>query len=318
MQFERLHGLIDRLNSYRWWEVGIELLLIGIVVYAVARFLKGTRAAGALKGIFVVLLCATLIARIVGGGESFQRLAFLYDRFLAVVAIGLLIIFQPELRRALIRLGETGFFRSGSPQAAEAAEAIADACGYLSKSRFGALLVLQRQVPLQGIVEGGTILDAALTSRLIQTIFFPGTALHDLAVIIKGNVVHAAGVQLPLAEPADMPDPRLGSRHRAAVGLSKECDAIVIIVSEETGHLRIAERGSLSEPIARDELASELLKRLKVDHTPEDSQTAEEKTITSITMAPTIAEEPTVVETPAAPAAKTGPKTTTKARESAA
>lgn len=297
MQFDRLFSLFDRLNSYPKWEVAIELLLIGLVVYAVTRFFRGTRAAGALKGIFLVLLFATLIARVVGGGEAFQRLAFLYDRFLAVVAIGLLIIFQPELRRALIRLGESGFFQRGSPQAAEAADAIADACAYLSKSRFGALLVLQRQVPLQGIVEGGTILDAALSSRLIQTLFFPGTALHDLAVIIKGNVVQAAGVQLPLADPTDMPDARLGSRHRAAVGLSKECDALIVVVSEETGHIRIAERGLLSEPIARDELASELLKRLKLDHAaPEIAQTAEEKTMTSIAMAPTIAETPTTHE----------------------
>ena len=309
MHFDRLFSLFDRLNSYPKWEVVIELVLIGLVVYAVTRFLKGTRAAGALKGIFVVLLFATLIARVAGGGEAFQRLAFLYDRFLAIVAIGLLIIFQPELRRALIRLGETGFFQRGSPQAAEAADAIADACSYLSKSRFGALLVLQRQVPLQGIVEGGTILDAALSSRLIQTIFFPGTALHDLAVVIKGSVVHAAGVQLPLADPSDMPDARLGSRHRAAVGLSKECDALIVVVSEETGHIRIAERGQLSEPIARDELASELLKRLKLDNSAaEIAQTAEEKTMTSITMAPTIAEEPTVHES------STGTKTG-KARE---
>lgn len=304
MQFERLHGLIDRLASYPRWEVAIELLLIGIVVYAVLRFVKGTRAAGALKGIFVILLFATLVARVAGGGESFQRLAFLYDRFLAVVAIGLLIIFQPELRRALIRLGETGFFRSGSPQVAEAVDAIGDACAYLSKSRFGALIAIQRQVSLQGIVEGGTVLDAALSSRLIQTLFFPGTALHDLAVVIKGNVVHAAGVQLPLADPADMPDARLGSRHRAALGLSKECDALVVVVSEETGHIRIAERGELSEPLAREELAPELLRRLKLEPSSPDAQTAEERTMTTIMMAPTIAEAETISES--TPATKTG------------
>ena len=127
MQMDRLHGLLDRLASYSRWEVALELLLIGTVVWVVTRFMRGTRAAGALKGMFVIVLLATLIARIFGGGETFQRLAFLYDRFLAVVAIGLLIIFQPELRRALIRLGETGFFRNSSPQVAEAVDAIADA-----------------------------------------------------------------------------------------------------------------------------------------------------------------------------------------------
>src|SRR5690349_24768246 len=115
---------------------------------------------------------------------------------------------------------------------------------------------------LAGLVEGGTVLGAELSSRLLQTIFFPGTALHDLAVIIKGNVVHAAGVQLPLADPTDMPDPNLGSRHRAAMGLTKECDALVVVVSEETGHIRIAERGRLSEPLIPADLAEELKKRL--------------------------------------------------------
>ncbi len=310
MQFDRLYGLLNRLASYPKWEVAIELLLIGLVVLAVTRFLRGTRAAGALKGIFVVLLLATLIARIAGGGEAFQRLTFLYDRFLAVVAIGLLIIFQPELRRALLRLGETGFFRSGSPQVAEAVDAIADACAYLSKSRFGALLVIQRQASLQGIVEGGTVLDAALSSRLIQTLFFPGTALHDLAMVIKGNVIHAAGVQLPLADPADMPDARLGSRHRAAVGLSKECDALVVVVSEETGHIRIAERGQLSEPMAREDLSPELLKRLKLEPPSAEAQTAEEKTITTMMLAQTIADTPTIIEPPTTTGTKTGkPKT---------
>lgn len=302
MKFDRLHGLLDRLTSYPLWEVGVELLLIGLVVFVVTRFVKGTRAAGALKGMFVILLLATLVARVFGGGETFQRLAFLYDRFLAVVAIGLLIIFQPELRRALIRLGESGFFRSGSPQVTEAVDAIADAAAYLSKSRFGAIFVIQRQTNLDSIVEGGTVLDAALTSQLLKTIFFPGTALHDLAVVIRGSVVHAAGVQLPLADPSDMPDATLGSRHRAAVGLTKESDALVTIVSEETGHIRIAEHGRLSEPMARDDLSSELLRRLhlsgQVRSEMQEPQTAHEQTMTTMVMAPTIAEAPTVAEAP--------------------
>lgn len=301
MNLDRLHNLLDRLTSYPLWEVGVELLLIGVVVWVVARFVRGTRAAGALKGIFVILLLATLVARVFGGGETFQRLAFLYDRFLAIVAVGLLIIFQPELRRALIKLGETGFFSRSSPQVTQAVDAIADAAAYLSKSRFGAILVIQRKTNLEGIVEGGTVLDAALTSPLLKSIFFPGTALHDLAVVIRGNVVHAAGVQLPLADPGDMPEATLGSRHRAALGLTKESDALVTIVSEETGHIRIAENGKLSEPIARGDLAEELLRRLNVSgptggELPE-AQTAQEQTISTMVMSPTVADTPTVSET---------------------
>lgn len=282
MTWDRLHSLLFRIRSYSLVEVAVELLLIGLVVWAVVRFVQGTRAAGALKGLFFVVAFVTLIARILGGGEAFQRLGFLYDRFLAIVAIGLVVIFQPELRRALIRLGETPFFRSSSSQIATAADAIAEACTYLARARFGAIIVIERRIGLKGLVEGGTVLGAELSSRLLQTIFFPGTALHDLAVIVKGNVVHAAGVQLPLADPADMPEAELGSRHRAAVGLSKECDALIVVVSEESGHIRIAERSQLSAPIPAAELRDELLRRLKLEPPPPEPQTAEEAAETRI------------------------------------
>lgn len=274
IQFERIQNLFNRLASYSPIEVAIELLLIGFVVYVVVRFVRGTRAAGALKGIFVIIVFATIAARVIGGNDAFQRLAYLYDRFLAIVTVGLLIIFQPELRRALIRLGEAPFFRADTPEITQTVEAISEACAYLARSRFGAIIVIERQVGLKGLVEGGTPLGAQLTARLLQTIFFPGTALHDLAVIIRGNVVDAAGVQLPLADPSDMPDPQFGSRHRAAVGLSKECDAIVVVVSEETGNIRIAERGKLSDPLDAKALREELRKRLRVSAALRHGETA--------------------------------------------
>jgi diadenylate cyclase len=285
MTWDRLHALLQRILSYPRWEVGVELLLIGLVVWAILRFVSGTRAAGALKGLLVVVVLVTVAARIIGrggGGDTFQRLEYLYDRFLAIVAIALIVIFQPELRRALIRLGETPFFRSSPVELAGAADEIAQACAYLAKSRFGAIIAIERQISLKGIVEGGTVLGAELSARLLQTIFFPGAALHDLAVIVKGNVIHAAGVQLPLADPADMPDLQLGSRHRAAVGLSKECDAIVVVVSEETGQIRIAERGRLSEPIAPGDLRDEILRRLRLSPPTIAPQTAEEMAQTRI------------------------------------
>jgi diadenylate cyclase len=264
VNLNRLNALLNRLASYPPWEVAIELLLIGLVVYTIFRFVRGTRAAGALKGLFLVLIFATVVARVIGAGETFQRLAFLYDRFLAIVAVGLLVIFQPELRRGLIRLGEATFFRQSTSAIAQTVDSMVEACTYFSRSRFGAIIVIQRQVPLRGLVEGGTLLGAELSSRLLQTIFFPGTALHDLAVVVKGNLIVAAGVQLPLAEPTDMPDPRLGSRHRAAVGLTKECDAIVVVVSEETGEIRLSERGQLSGPYKPEALRDQLLERLRL------------------------------------------------------
>lgn len=257
-----IHDLLERLASYSPWEVAIELAVIWIVVWAVMRFVQGTRAAGALKGLLFLVVVITVLSRLLGGSEALQRLGFLYDRFLALIAVGLVIIFQPELRRGLVRLGETPFFRSSPSDLAYVAEEISEASGYLSKARFGGLIVIERQVGLAGLVEGGTPLNAELSARLLQTLFYPGTALHDLAVVVKGRLAASAGVQLPLAEPSDMPDPTFGSRHRAAVGLTKECDALVVVVSEETGHIRIAERGRLTGPLSAEELAEELKRRL--------------------------------------------------------
>ncbi|MCC6951822.1 MAG: TIGR00159 family protein [Phycisphaerales bacterium] len=277
MQFlERIQGMISRLGTYEPWEVAIELLVIWVVVYAIARFVAGTRAAGALKGLLVLVVLATVLSRVMGGGGSFQRLGLLYDRFLALFAIALVVIFQPELRRALVRLGETPFFRASPKDIEKVIGEITTAASYLARAKFGAIIVIERQVAMAGLVEGGTVLDAELTSRLLQTIFFPGSALHDLAVIIRGSRLHSAGVQLPLADPGDMPDPSLGSRHRAAVGLSKECDALVVIVSEETGTVRIAERGKLTDRMAAEDLRAELTVRLRTEPSPGGASAPEE------------------------------------------
>jgi len=144
-------------------------------------------------------------------------------------------------------------------------EDVAQACLYLAKQRFGAIIVLERRIGLRGLIQGGTTIDGEVSTRLLQTIFFPGSALHDLAVIVRGKRVVAAGVQLPLADPGELPDPMLGSRHRAAVGLAKETDALVIVVSEESGAIRLAERGRLSRSYDDEaELAAEIRRRLRV------------------------------------------------------
>lgn len=287
----RFSGLFDRLGTYPWWEVVIEVAVIWLVVFFAFRFVQGTRAAGALKGILVLFIVVTLIARILSG-DSFGRLAFLYDRLLGVVAIALVVIFQPELRRAVIRLGESPFFRQSPKDIGIIVDEVSEACAYLSKAKFGAIVVLERQVQLEGLTEGGTLIRAELSARLLQTIFHPGTALHDLAVIVRGRVIHAAGVQLPLADPGDMPDPSLGSRHRAAVGISKECDALVIVVSEETGLIRLAERGKLSPGFPAGAFKAQLRARLERNPDLSLDVSAEEEAVTTATLAGTIADDP--------------------------
>lgn len=264
LPFERLSDLVDRLSTYDWWEVGLELAFIWIFVYAIARFVQGTRAAGALKGVLVLFLLLTLGAKILAGSDAFPRIGFLFEKVLGVIAIGLIVVFQPELRRALMRLGETPIFRGTPTEIAAVAQEISDAAAYLSKARFGAIIVVQRQEGAKAIIDGGggTLMNAELSARLLQTIFFPGSALHDLAVLVRGRTLIAAGVQLPLADPSEMPDPSLGSRHRAALGVSKEHDVVVVVVSEETGAVRLAERGRLSKPMTPVALRFELAKRL--------------------------------------------------------
>lgn len=259
---QRIQDVFSRLSSYPAWEVLVEFALIWMVIYLAVRFLRGSRAAGALRALLLILVVATVLVRVLASDDSFDRIAYLFDRFLALVAVALIVIFQPELRRGLIRLGEASFIRNSKTEQAEIAGEIATACIYLGKARFGAIIVIERLVGLKGLTEGGTVMNAELSARLLQTIFYPGSALHDLAVIVRGKRCHAAGVQLPMASAGDMPDPQLGSRHRAAVGLSAETDALVVVVSEESGFLRFAERGVLSDPIEPSEFETRLAERL--------------------------------------------------------
>ncbi|MGH7132036.1 MAG: diadenylate cyclase CdaA [Phycisphaerales bacterium] len=260
--YDRIQEMMERLREYPWWQVAVELLVIWVLCYALVRVVQGARAATPLKTLFFVLLMAALVIRIAGSRESFQRLAFLYDNFLWVMAIMLIVVFQPELRRGLMRLGERSLFgRSTKPETATV-DAVTEAAVYLGRAKFGAIVVIEREVPLSGIVEGGTVLHARVSARLLQTVFFPGSALHDLAVVIKGDEVVAAGVQLPLAEESDVPDHRLGSRHRAAIGISQDTDAIVVVVSEETGIVSLAERGELTRGLNEQELRGLLVLKL--------------------------------------------------------
>ncbi len=269
---------LKRMAGYPWWEVGFELALIALVVWGILRFIEGTRAAGVMKGLVAVLLiglAARIFLSLVGREEAFERLGYLLDRAGVVVAIGLVVVFQPELRRALTRLGEAPIFRSTPGEIAHVVDSVVEACSYFQKAKFGALIVMERRTALGGLAEGGTRLGAEVSARLLQSLFFPGTALHDLAVIIKGPILHAAGVQLPLASAGEMPDAGFGARHRAAVGITRECDALVVVVSEETGGIRIAERGKLSDPMTPEELRRALQAGLHKD-VPERPSTAEE------------------------------------------
>lgn len=264
MNFEPLEQLLRRIQGYlatEPLEVFIELAVIWVVVYVILRFLRGTRGARVIKGMAVVLIIGTLTILILGRQNAFERLNFLYANFLAFASLMLVIVFQPELRRALVRLGEARFFRQSGLRKARVVEEVLGSVQYLARNKIGALIAIERQVGLQGIVELGTRLDAEVTKELLNTIFWPGSALHDMGLIIRGDRIAAAGVQFPLAEGEGIPQ-ELGSRHRAALGLSQEADALVLVVSEETGTISIAERGELTRGLTPEELRPILIRGL--------------------------------------------------------
>jgi diadenylate cyclase len=240
-------------RPYEWWQLLIEWFLIGFVVYWVIRFLRGTRGARLLKGIGVVLIILYLIVKIVATQLRLERINYLYTQFLAYAAFAVLIVFQPELRRAIMRLGETRLFRGFSSQVSEEIDQLVQSAVYLSKRKIGALIAIERSTGLGGIAESGTRINADVTAKLLNTIFYPNSPLHDLGVIISQGRVAYAGVEFPLAEEGTV-ERDLGSRHRAAVGLSSESDAVVIVVSEQTGDVSIAERGVLMKKLTPDAL----------------------------------------------------------------
>lgn len=256
MDLEQFRQLWERVLGYlrnEPLEVFFELAVIWVVVYMMVRFLRGTRGARVIKGMALILIVGTLLVQVLGGEDTFERLKFLYGNFLAFASLMLVIVFQPELRRALVRLGEARLFRSGGLRKARVVEEVLASLAYLSKNKIGALIAFERQVGLRGIIEAGTALDAEVSKELLNTIFWPGSALHDMGVVIRGDRIVAAGVQFPLAEGERIPQ-ELGSRHRAAIGLSQESDALVVVVSEETGTISVADRGELTRGLTADEL----------------------------------------------------------------
>jgi len=236
------------------WQVLVELLVIWTCVFLVFRFLRGTRGAGVIRGFAVLLVIATVLIRFVGqGSDLFDRLSFIYERFLGFLAFVLIVVFQPELRQVMTRIGH-GMRLPGSGTADKRAiEAVAEAAIFLSKSQFGALIAIERRTRLGELTEKGQPIDAIVSARLLESIFFPNSPLHDLGVVIRDDRIIAAGVQFPLAEEGVL-DGSFGSRHRAGLGLATESDAVVVIVSEEQGTISIAENGHLEFDVPRDRI----------------------------------------------------------------
>ncbi len=257
----------DYLNSllysgaYSPWQVVFEMIVIGVVIYSILRFLQGTRGARLLQGLIFILVGGFVIVNVLGDQLRFDRIQLLFNNLILIMMAVTLLVFQPELRRGLMRLGEARFRRIRQSDIDKICRPISAACAQLSKNKIGALIAIQREVGLSGISDQGVKLDSRVSQELLLTIFWPGTALHDLGVVIANGRVLSAGVPFPLGD-AEGLDRSIGSRHRAAVGLSLDSDALIVVVSEETGAISIAENGRLYRHIPPDSLFDTLRSHL--------------------------------------------------------
>ena len=255
---DTLIDYFSRVANYDWWVVAIEFIFIGLVVYWALDFLEGTRGERLFRGVLFILLAGVLILNLVVERLDFFRLQYLYKGFLIFVLIVAVAAFQPEIRRALIRIGQPMFLASPSQKLAITMEQIITAVTGLSAGKIGSIIVIEKRVALGEFIETGVRINAQVTSELLTTIFRPGTPLHDMAVIIRDDKIVAARVQLPLAEAGTVDGLELGSRHRAAIGITAGSDATCLVVSEETGAISIAENGKLFRNINESQLRKHL------------------------------------------------------------
>lgn len=224
----------------------IDILLVALVFYWILRLIQGTQAVQLLRGI---LILSVLVVIAVSALNSLTAFSWLIERAFPALLVAIPVIFQPELRRALERLGRTRGLLTGPRQSAlveETIGAVSKAVGALSQVRHGALIVFERETGLENYIETGIRLDSLVTPNLLLTVFFPNTALHDGAIIIRGDRIVAAGIVLPLGGDTMTKNKKhLGMRHRAGLGISDSTDAIAVIVSEETGAISVAQNGQL-------------------------------------------------------------------------
>jgi len=245
-------ALLNR-PGFSWWDV-VDILLVSLVIYEALKLIRGTRAMQMAAGSIVVL-----VLFYVSQLFPLQTVAWLIRSVLVYVVFAVIVLFQSDIRRALSHLGSAPFFRyfARAERAAETVEEVSAAAGMLSKAKIGALVVIEREIGLRNYIESGIPLDAEVSYDLITTIFQPSTPLHDGAVIIQENRVAAAACFLPLTVNPGL-DRDLGTRHRAAIGVTEEGDAVAVVVSEERGEISMAVRGHLHRRLTPEELRTRL------------------------------------------------------------
>ena len=231
--------MIEFFKQLRWQDL-VDVILISIIIYRLLLLVKGTKAAHMLMGLGVLVL-ASFLSRYF----ELYTMDWLIQSFWAQIVLAVIILFQPEIRRALAQMGETKFLHTlTSAEELKSLDEIVKATIALANRKIGALITIERDTILKDFVEMGTPLDAKVTKEIILSIFHPTSPIHDGALVIKGNRIVAAGCFLPITMGPDI-SKSFGTRHRAGLGLSEETDAVIIVVSEETGDISMAMDGKL-------------------------------------------------------------------------
>lgn len=233
------------------WQRVLEILILWFIYYVVLLFIRGSRAVQLLKGLIIIALLL-VITQLLG----LTTISWIITKIFPISVLAFLIIFQPELRRGLARLGQFGAMLKEE----KIIDEIVKSASILSKKKIGALIAIEREIGLRPYIESGIILDSKVTSELINTIFMPNTPLHDGGVIIQGGTIVAAGCLFPLSQDQKL-SRTMGTRHRAAIGLTEETDSVVVVVSEETGAISISIAGKLTRDLDR-EILSKILNNL--------------------------------------------------------
>jgi len=226
----------------------LEIAILSVAIYFSLNFVRGTRGAPVVYGFVLLVISLTVLALVL----HLAVLNWLLRSFVAFAAIAVLIIFQPELRRILAELGTHPLFNANRDQR-ENIEVIIQTVERLADVRIGALIAIEQSIQLQEATESGLVVDCEATPEMLETIFFPNNAIHDGGVIIKGDRIAYAACIFPLSQRQDLAA-SLGTRHRAAIGLSEETDAVVVVVSEETGSISHAYKGQLVRGVTGEQL----------------------------------------------------------------
>jgi len=252
--------MVEITNLIYLWKPAIEILILWLVIYHVLLFFEGTRAIQVVRGIIILLIAFFAFEKL-----EFQVLDWLMTKLFGISVIAILIIFQQEIRQGLAKLGQKNIFATTlrEEELDHMLRELGNAAENIIKNKLGALIAIEKNVPLTAYIESGVLIDARVSSDLVEAIFTPNNPLHDGGLIIKNARIMAAGCLFPLTHNQDL-SRIYGTRHRAALGLSEETDAIIVIVSEERHDISLVYQGKLYRDLSREDLLSKIKETIKL------------------------------------------------------